>query len=252
MGGKLITNLKPLDIQTVYAEMLNRGLSARTVRYAHSVLNMALTQAIKWQMLGSSPAQAVDLPKQQRKEMNAMDREEAGRFLEAAKTDSHHVLLVLLLTTGLRPSEALALKWSDLDLHVGKLSVNRTVARRKGGGWYFKTTKTPNSRRSIDILDTLTTLLLNHREVAYPSEYGLVFSNLNGEPLDLDHFSQRNYKRVLDVAGLPKKFRLYDLRHTCATLLLLAGVNPKVVSERLGHSSIRETMDTYSHVLPSM
>ena len=67
-----------------------------------------------------------------------------------------------------------------------------------------------------------------------------------------DNLSQRNFKQVLQTAGLPKKFRLYDLRHTCATMLLLAGVNPKVVSERLGHSSIRETMDTYSHVLPSM
>jgi integrase len=93
--------------------------------------------------------------------------------------------------------------------------------------------------------------LLEHRENAPANEHDLVFPNQNGEPLDVDNFAQRNFKRILKVAGLPN-IRLYDLRHTCATLLLLAWMHAKVVSERLGHASIRETMDTYSHVLPSM
>ena len=79
-----------------------------------------------------------------------------------------------------------------------------------------------------------------------------MFASSLGTPLNENNLCKRNFKRILARAGLPGSFRLYDLRHTCATLLLLAGVHPKIVSERLGHSSIRETMDTYSHVLPSM
>ena len=252
LGTRQLTQLSPLDIQTLYGTMQNEGLSARTVRYTHSVLRKALEQAVKWRLSTTNPADAVDLPRKQKREMHAMSQEEATRFLAAAKGDDLYTFFTLLITTGLRPSEAIALKWSDLDLSSGGLSVNRTVTRRKGGGWYFGPPKTAKSRRHMQIPLSLVSLLLEHRGVTYPGEHDLVFPNSNGEPLDAHHAAQRNYKRVLARAGLPDTFRLYDLRHTCATLLLLAGVHPKVVSERLGHSSIRETLDTYSHVLPSM
>lgn len=161
---------------------------------------------------------------------------------------------MLLLTTGLRPSEALALKWTDLDFTKGKgtLSVRRTVTRRKGGGWTFEEPKTPKSRRHMEIPGSLTELLVELRAEQPQNELDLVFPSENGQPLMEGNLARRNFKRVLKQAGLPESLRLYDLRHTCATLLLLASVHPKVVSERLGHSSIRETLDTYSHVLPSM
>ena len=137
-------------------------------------------------------------------------------------------------------------------MESGRLSVRRTLKRPKGGGWHFDRTKTPQSRRSLEIPAGLVELLQRHEVEQQPNEYNLVFAGLNGEPLHENNISGRNYKSTLKRAGLPKTFRLYDLRHTCATLLLLAGVHPKVVAERLGHSSIRETMDTYSHVLPNM
>ncbi len=249
LGKRLLTSITPLDIQELYGEMQARGLSSRTVRYTHTVLRSALEQAVKWRMLSTNPADHVDLPRKERKEMQAMNQEEANRFRAAAASDPHHVLFILLLTTGLRPNEALGLKWADLDLHKGTLSVRRTLQRRKGGGWYFDAPKTPQSRRKIEMPQSLTSLLLEHRA---EGEHDLVFANVDGQPLHENNLSKRNYKRILAQAGLPDKFRLYDLRHTCATLLLLAGVHPKIVSERLGHSSIRETLDTYSHVLPSM
>jgi integrase len=252
LGARQLARITPLDIQGLYGEMQGRGLSSRTVRYTHSVLRGALEQAVRWRLLTMNPASSVDLPRKEKKEMNAMNQEQASRFLAASASDSLHALFTLLLTTGLRPSEALALKWADLDLTTGKLSVRRTVTRRQGGGWYFEEPKTPKSRRQMDIPQSLVSLLLEHRAEQYPTGLELVFPNANGEPLTEHNVARRNFKRILKAAGLPDVFRLYDLRHTCATLLLLAGVHPKVVSERLGHSSIRETLDTYSHVLPSM
>ena len=233
LGKRQLSQLSPLDIQTLYGDMQTEGLSARTVRYTHSVLRNALEQAVKWRMSRTNPADAVDLPRKERREMQAMNQEEAGRFLAAARGDDLCAFFTLLITTGLRPSEAIALKWSDLDLTSSGLSVRRTVTRRKGGGWYFGEPKTAKSRRHMEIPTSLVSLLLEHRKGTYPSEHGLVFPNVNGEPLYEHNLARRNYKRVLARAGLPSTFRLYDLRHTCATLLLLAGVHPKVVSERL-------------------
>lgn len=119
-------------------------------------------------------------------------------------------------------------------------------------GWTFAAPKTAKSRRSFQIPGGLVVLLEDHRTKPRENPHGLIIPNLSGDPLHIQNVSSVVYKRILRRAGLPESFRLYDLRHTCATLLLLAGVHPKVVSDRLGHSSISETMDTYSHVIPGM
>ena len=230
--------------------MLGRGLSARSVRYTHAILSSALKQAVKWRLAGENPAQYVDLPKQQKKEMTALSEDEVRRFLEAAKTDCYYVLFALMLGTGLRPGEVFGLKWIDLDAAKNKLTVQRAWARA-GSGYKFKAPKNRKSRRSVELPESLTGLLLSHRDtLAEGSE--LFFPNAAGNPISERNLTLRYFKPLLEAAGLSRAVRLYDLRHTHATLLLKAGVHPKIVSERLGHASITLTMDTYSHVLPGM
>lgn len=250
-GERLLANIKPYDIQALYAGMLARGLSPKTVRHCQNILHNAFEQGIRWQLVSANPAQHVDLPKQQHKEMLAMNELEAGRFLAAAESDPLHALFELLLGTGLRPSEAAGLKWGDLDPVSGTLSVQRTVVRPKGGGWRFDHTKTKRGRRTLALPGGLVTTLLSHRDAAPYSEHDLMFPTVLGEALEMNNVRNRNFAAVQERAGL-KGFNLYSLRHTHATLLLVAGVHPKVVSERLGHATISITLDTYSHVLPNM
>ncbi len=110
LGDRLLTQLTPVELQKLYGDLLNRPLAPRTVRYCHTVLHNALGQAVKWRMISQNPALYVDLPRKQHREMHAMTEAEAGRFLAAAASEEDHALFALLLTTGLRPSEALGLK----------------------------------------------------------------------------------------------------------------------------------------------
>lgn len=252
LGDRMLTQITPVELQKLYSELSGRGLAPRTVRYCHTVLHNALGQAVKWRMIPQNPALYVDLPRKEHRETQAMNEAEAGRFLAASASEENHALFALLLTTGLRPSEALGLKWGDFDPRTRNLSVARVVTHPVGGGWAFAAPKTAKSRRSFQIPGGLALLLEEHRAKPRENPHGLIFPNLSGDPLHIQNVSSTVYKRILRRAGLPKSFRLYDLRHTCATLLLLAGVHPKVVSDRLGHSSISETMDTYSHVIPGM
>lgn len=142
------------------------------------------------------------------------------------------------------------------------MTVQRALIwRRKGGGWYFGEPKTSRSRRSIPLPASVVKALAEHKRhqleerMKTGAEYqnrDIVFATSKGGPLDRRYISRRNFKQILVCAKLPASFRLYDLRHSCATLLLAANENPKIVSERLGHSSVVITLDTYSHVLPSM
>lgn len=247
LGNTRLAKLTPVAIQQVYGEMLGRGLSPRMVRYTHTVFNNALSQAVKWRMLAHNPAHYVDLPKQRRKEMLALSEDEANRFLAKAQGDKHYLLFAVLLGTGLRPSEAVALKWSDFDVAAGALAIQRTWARA-AKGFMYQEPKTGRGRR-IELPEHLTRLLAEHQESAQGE---LIFPSDAGTPLNVRNVYQRHFQTIVKRAKLPKKLRLYDLRHTHATLLLLAGVHAKIVSERLGHASIQITLDTYSHVLPGM
>lgn len=256
VGSKKLAKLSPVDIQAVYTTMLaaeERGgiaLTPRTVIYTHRVLSSALKQAVKWRMLSQNVCQYVDLPKRQKTEMQALSEAEVSRFLAAAKTSRHCVLFALMLGTGLRPSEAVALMWKDLDPLNRNLTVQRAL-ENVNGKLSLKAPKTPHSRRTIKLPDDLVKLLLEHKALQ-PFQSELIFPTVDGTPLDVGNVGKRYFKPLLEPAGLPDTVRFYDLRHTHATLLLKAGVHPKIVSERLGHSSITLTLDTYSHVLPGM
>jgi integrase len=262
LGSKKLSDVRPLDIQTLYTKMQEQGLSARSVRYTHAVLSSALKQAVKWLMLAQNPASLVELPRATRKEMKSLSPEDAAHFLSVAAEDRWGVIFSLALATGMRPEEYLALQWKDVDLEKGILIVQRALVRhRKGGGWTFTAPKTARSRRNIPIPVSIVSTLIAHKRrqaeerLRAGADYqvnDLVFATREGTPLSHRNLLKRHFKPILKRAGLPDSIRLYDLRHTCATLLLAANEHPKVVSERLGHASITLTLDTYSHVLPSM
>ncbi len=262
IGRKVLSKIKPLDIQAVYSQMLEKELSARTVRFAHAILSSALKQAVKWQILAVNPAAMVDLPQNHRKEMKALSPSEANRFLEIAKADKWFVIFSLAITTGMRPEEYLGLHWKDIDFKNGTATVQRALVwKRKGGGWSLQEPKTSLSRRTIPLPISVLHELSGHRKKQLEERLRLgqayqnndfVFATEIGTPISPSNLTRRHYKPILKKAGLSEKIRIYDLRHTCATLLLSNSTSPKVIAERLGHSSIVLTLDTYSHVLPSM
>jgi integrase len=211
-------------------------------------------------MAARNPADFVDLPRQARKEMKALSVEEVDRFMTAAAADRWHVLFAFALATGMRPGEYLGLQWKDVDLRAGTVKVQRSLVR-EGKGWYFSEPKTARSRRTIPLPRTTVAMLADHKRQqaeerlaagAGYANHDLVFATALGSPLGEQNLASRHFKPLLRAAGLPSDIRLYDLRHTCATMLMEAGENPKVVSERLGHATITLTLDTYSHVLPTM
>lgn len=259
LGQKRCDGLRALDIQQVYGEMQQRGLSARTVRHTHSALQSALKQAVKWGIISSSPAEYVELPKVPNKERRVLSPDEAASFLDAAGTMPHGLIFEFALLSGMRPEEYLALQWSDLDFERGMAKVNRALVRHNNA-WTFEQPKTARSRRSVWLPKTLLLKLVAHKRRQAESRLrlgtiwqsnDLVFCSEWGTPHSIPNLTYRYFRPLLEKAELPR-IRLYDLRHSHATLLLSENEHPKVVSERLGHASITLTLDTYSHVLPSM
>ena len=259
LGCKRLDKLQPLDIQQVYGEMQARGLSARVVRHAHSVLHNALKQAVKWGLVSRNPSDLVELPKVAHKERRVLSPDEASDFLRAAAVMPRGLIFEFALITGMRPEEYLALQWSDVDLIRGTAQVRRALVRHKKS-WSFEETKTARSRRTVYLPAPLLQKLAAHKRGqseerlklgAAWQAFDLIFCSEEGTPHSIPNITYRYFRPILTKAELPR-IRLYDLRHTCATLLLIAEENPKVVSERLGHSTIVLTLDAYSHVLPTM
>jgi len=149
IGAQRLSDVRSLDVQAVYSTMADRSLSPRTIRYTHAILASAFKQAVRWNMLLRNPCDAVELPRLERKEMQALSPEEVARFLNAAAEDEHTALFALAVATGMRPEEYLALKWTDVDLEARTATVTRTLVWRKGGGWYYGEPKTTRSRRTI-------------------------------------------------------------------------------------------------------
>ena len=193
-----------------------------------------------------------------RREFETLTPEEARKLLKTAREDRLGALYGVALALGLRRGEALGLHWADVDLRRKTLRV-RYGLLRVGGRLQLVETKSATSRRAIELPEIAVTMLREHgvrqkeerlRAGGRWRDSGLVFTTRHGKPLEPSNVVTR-FHRLLKKAGLRHQ-RIHDLRHTCATLLLIQGVNPKVVMERLGHSSIRLTLDTYSHVTPSL
>lgn len=257
LGGKKLSKLTTMDIQNVYNAMLAKGLSKATLTYTHVVFKKAIRQAVRWKMISHNPCEDVEVPKMTHvPKFYAMNEEEIAKFRGVAKLSKWYTLFELMLGTGLRPSEALGLTWRNVDLAKGVIKVTQQLTRHKKGEWEFEDPKTQKSKRNISLPISITAMLTAYKREqearGLPNSHNLLFHTIDGEPSNENVISQHTFKPLIVKAKLPNEIRLYDLRHTHATLLLLGGVHPKVVQERLGHSSIKITLDTYSHVLPNM
>ena len=252
LGERILRTITPLDVQVTCQCLVDRGLSSRTIRYTLSVLHSAMRQAIRWRLLLQDPTEGTQLPRLGRREMRVLNAEQARIFLEAALKTHYGLAFAVALTTGMRPSEYLALKWPDIDWERGTVSVVRSLEKVKGS-WRFADTKRDRSRRVIKlqawVLENLKALDASRPRPKCDMP-DLVFTTPAGRPMHSDKVAER-FKAILRHAGLPA-IRLYDLRHTAATLALSAGVPPKVVAEQLGHASAAFTLDVYSHLLPHM
>ncbi len=256
LGRIRLTKLTAQDVQELLNDKLREGYAPRTVQYMHAVLRRALVQAFKWGLVVQNVATLVDRPQVRRPEVKPFDPEQARALLVAVKGDRLEALYSVALAVGLRRGEALGLHWDDVDLDAGTLRVRCTL-QRVDGKLRLEPTKTDRSRRTIALPQTVAVALRVHRarqlreRLAAGSrwqETGLVFTTGIGTPLEPRNVT-RHFRNVLTKTGLPLK-RFHDLRHTCASLLLVQGVHPRVVMEILGHSQISMTMDTYSHVMP--
>jgi integrase len=259
LGDVKLKTLSPTHVRGLYKEKL-QTLSPRTVQYIHVTLHKALKQAVNDGLIPRNATEAVRPPQVRREEIRPLTPEQAKMLLDAAHGDRLEALYALAIHTGLRQGELLGLKWEDVDLETGSLHVKRTLTTARGGP-RLAAPKTKGSRRRVSLTKGAVDALRAHlarqleeidRAGSLWQENGLVFASETGEPLDRRDITSRQFKPLLKRVKLPEKTRFHDLRHTCATLLLTKNVNPKVVSEMLGHSNIAITLDTYSHVLPNM
>ena len=260
--GKIpLALLSPQNIQKMYSDKLESGLAPRSVRYIHIVLHRALQTALKWHKITVNPADSVDIPKAQHTEMQIWNESEIIQFLEAARSTPYHCLFYLAIFSGARRGELLALRWQDVDLKTGQLSISRSV-QCVNGEYIFSQPKTEKSRRTIALPQSAVLLLKQLREVAEHTraridpkskveDAELIFTHTtDGVPLRPNTVS-RAWETTAKKAGV-KIIRFHDARHTHASLMLQQNVPLKVVSERLGHSSVSVTGDVYSHILPGM
>jgi len=266
LGSIPLNQLRPQHLLNCYGRALVQGrvdgkggLSARSVLYHHRILSEALSHAVKMGYVARNVAEVVEPPRPDRAKVSTLSRSDIDWFLDTARNTPYYVFYCTLLYTGLRRGELLALKWRNLDLDHGTLHVAESAYKLGNGEYVVKEPKTPHSRRPVALPPSLSELLKYYREQQTEAmarlgtsltEDGFVFTRPDGKPLDPNLVS-RSFGKMIKNAGLPH-IRLHDLRHTHATMMLEAGVHPKVVSERLGHASIGITLDTYSHVLPGL
>ena len=259
LGSLKLKKLNSAHVQNFYRNRLDTGLSASTVRKIHDILRRGLAQAVDWHLTQRNVADVVKPPRPVPKEIVALSTDETRRLLDAAAEDRLEALYVLAVHTGMRQGEMLALRWQDVDIENAVLSVRRTLTRR-GGKIAFGEPKTKKSRRSIRLTPQAVDALRAHLERQlrdmeilgdHYQDQGLIFTTDTGAPINPSNLRQRSFTPLLKRVGLPH-MRFHDLRHTCATLLLSRGVHPKFVQELLGHATIAITLDTYSHVMPSM
>jgi len=266
LGAIPLQRLAPAHLHALYAEKLiggrkdgkAGGLSPRSVRYLHSIIREALQHAFQLNMVVRNVADAVQAPRVTRPPVKVWSAAEAGRFLAGAEGSAYAPVWRVLLTTGMRRGEVLGLRWQDCDLSRGIIAVRQTLVDVQGKV-SFGEPKTKSGRRTITLDPATLAALKEHRTRQLEqrlaigpqwTDYDLVFTGLNGNWIHPRNLA-RAFGLLVKKATLPY-IPLHGLRHTSATLLLTQNIHPKVVSERLGHSSIGITLDTYSHVLPSM
>ena len=259
IGSLPLDKVRPLHVQEVYKRVLQEGRSARTALHCHRVLRQALQQAVRWQLAARNPADAVEAPRPDRWEVPAVQPAQIRRLLSEADGTLYGPLVQLAVTTGLRLGEILGLRWQDVDLDAEVLFVRQTCQWLAGEGFLFRQPKSHRSARPVALPGSAVDRLRQHRllqlegRLALGADYhdmGLVFASQVGGPIHPSNL-RKAWLGIAERAGL-RGLRFHDLRHAHASLLLRQGAHPKIVSERLGHSTVGVTLDIYSHVVPNL
>jgi integrase len=265
LGATVLTKLKPAAIAAAYANALaggrrdgkEGGLSPRSVGHVHRVLKEALTQAVKWELLHRNPCAAVDPPKVEWKSMATYDLSQTAEMLDVLRDHPVYIPALLAVLCGLRRGEVCALRWRNVDLAKGQISVTESIEQTKAG----LRVKSPKSGKGRTVALSATAVeelrAYRLRRVQDMLQLGLKMSNddtvvahADGSGVSPIWLSQ-HWARAIAKTSLPR-LRFHDLRHAHATHLLASGINPKIASERLGHSKVGITLDLYSHVIPGM
>jgi integrase len=263
LGGLALTKLQPAHISQAYAAALasgrrdgQGGLSARTVTHMHRVLREALQQALRWQLLARNPADAVKPPKVERLQMSVLDTDATVELIEAARATALFVPILLGVRCGLRRGEVVALRWRNVDLERGQISIVASAEQTDRG---VREKEPKNGKgRTIVLSATEVEELRTHRAQQAEGLLALgvrltddhhVVARADGQPLQPRSLTHAFVKFVRQHGF---QIRLHDLRHSHATHMLASGVHPKIAQERLGHSSVGITLDLYSHLLPGM
>ncbi|MDF9409066.1 site-specific integrase [Pelotomaculum isophthalicicum JI] len=256
IGDIPLQKLETKDIQKIINTMRKEGKSVSHIKHVHLIISGALKQAVKEQKVFRNVADAVELPKGEKKKVAPMSKDDAKKFLEVAKKSKYYPAFVLEIGTGLRRGELLALRWKDIDLDKGTLTVNQALSRvalpdkDKKTQLMFQAPKTEKGKRVIKLKNNVIKTLKAHQLATGNRDNpdALVFSNKKGRPLDPRAFTKR-YEYILTKAGIPKT-SFHALRHTVAVLLIQAGEKVKNVQELLGHERYGTTMDIYAEFMP--
>lgn len=253
LGSLKLKELTREHVQRMYASKRGAGFSAARIRRVHGVLSSALNKAVLWRLVAHNVCKEVSPPRIEAPDVKPLTKEQAKAFLAAVQTDRYHALYCLALTSGMRLGELGGLSWSEVDLENRTVRVRRALVTGRGGQT-FDTPKTAGSRRTITLTRKAVESLQHHRECQTANgisveDDALVFTNTLGGPINPSHLIVRSFKPLLRRAGLPD-INFHALRHTCCCLLLMAGVNAKVVSLQLGHSSPAFTLSKYASFLP--
>ncbi len=244
LGRVKLVNLQSSQIQRLYSEKINSGLSKKTVHHIHSTLRRVLNEAVKWEIIHKNPCDAVTPPRVDKQIPTVWNIEESKKFLKAVEGHRWYGIYLIALTTGARRGEILGMEWQNIRWDAGTISIEKTVSEIKGKA-VVTMPKTAKSLRTIVLPSVVVNLLKENMEKS-----GFIFTSLNGTPITPRNLL-RHFYSVLEKINVPK-IRFHDMRHTVATILLQKDTHPVKVQQLLGHASITTTLDVYSHILPPM
>ncbi|MFW6030214.1 MAG: tyrosine-type recombinase/integrase [Halanaerobiales bacterium] len=272
LGAIKLKDLQPLHVETYFSKKRIKGrkdgksggLSENTLHKHYVILNKAMKQAVKWRLIKVNPVAAIESPQPEDKEKKAMTEAEFNKLMKVAKKEDCWMFnfLIVAIFTGMRRSEILGLHWSEVEFENKIIRVTHTLVPKIGEGSVLKNkTKNKSSKRSIKISDTVVKVLKEHKKMQteirlqlgpkYNDTLNLVFCKEDGTKYYPGTINKK-LNRLLKKADLPLEYGIHTMRHTFATINLKNGVNPKIVQEMLGHSTIATTLDVYSHVTPDM
>ena len=248
LGHVRLTRLTPQMVQGFYTDRLT-VVSSRSVQYLHAILHKALEQAVRWSLVPRNVTDLVTPPSVKRPQPNVWTMEELKKFMEVAAEHRLYALWALAVGVGMRQGELLGLQMDDIAWNTGSLHVNHNLQWVRGEGLVLTTPKTAKSRRTVKLPESVLKILRDHVDQQEANQR-YVFVTKVGTPI-LPRDCWGVFKRLIEKAGV-SDIRFHDLRHLCATLHLQAGTNPAVVAAILGHSTVNLTLNTYSHVLPTI